>query len=77
MIQIERGSRIKWRATSLTHTVTAYGGNWSFNKTISGGDTVNRKFKKRGTFLFRCRFHSTLVNGVCHGMCGKVRVVAA
>ena len=57
-----------------SHTVTAYGGNWSYNKTLQPGERVIKRFRRRGTFKFRCTFHSSLNNGVCTGMCGKVRV---
>jgi plastocyanin len=73
-VSIHKGTRVVWRGACKTHTVTAYGGNWSKNVTISKGETTGKTFKKTGTFKFRCTFHSSLSNGVCSGMCGKVRV---
>jgi len=73
-VRISKGDVIKWRAVSGTHTVTAYGANWSFNKDLSTGDVEDRTFRRAGTFTFRCQFHSTLTNGHCSGMCGKVVV---
>jgi plastocyanin len=73
-VRISRGDTIRWRAVSGTHTVTAYGGNWTFNKDLSTGDVENRTFRRAGTFRFRCTIHSTLTNGNCSGMCGKVVV---
>lgn len=73
-VRISRGDVIKWRGVSGTHTVSAYGGNWHFNKDLSSGDVVGRTFGRAGTFTFRCMFHSTLSNGHCSGMCGKVVV---
>lgn len=73
-VRISKGDVIKWRAVSGIHTVSAYGGNWSFNKHLSTGDVEDRTFRRAGTFTFRCMFHSTLTNGHCSGMCGKVVV---
>lgn len=74
---ISRGDRIVWsNPTSRTHTVTAYGRNWSKNTSISPGERTRKRFRKRGTFKFRCvtQGHSVLDNGRCRGMCGKVVV---
>lgn len=73
-VRISRGDTIKWRAVSGSHTVSAYGGNWAFNKQLSTGDVEDRLFRRAGTFRFRCTIHSTLTNGQCSGMCGKVVV---
>ena len=73
-VRISTGDVIKWRGVSGTHTVTAYGTNWTFNKDLSTGDVEDRTFRRAGTFKFRCMFHSTLTNGHCSGMCGKVVV---
>ena len=75
-VRISTGDVIKWRGVSGTHTVTAYGANWSFNKDLSTGDVEDRRFRRAGTFKFRCTFHSTLANGHCSGMCGKVVVTS-
>jgi plastocyanin len=72
--RISRSDVIKWRGVSGTHTVTAYGGNWSFNKALSTGDVEDRTVRRAGTFRFRCTIHSSLANGDCSGMCGKVVV---
>jgi plastocyanin len=74
-VRISAGDTIQWRAISnAPHTVTAYGGNWTFNAHLGQGGVRARRFAQAGTFLFRCRFHSTLSNGHCSGMCGKVVV---
>jgi plastocyanin len=73
-VRISKGSTIKWKAVSGTHTVTAYGGNWHFNHDLAMGQVENRRFTHAGTFRFRCTIHSTLTNGHCSGMCGKVVV---
>ncbi len=62
-MRISTGDVIKWRGVSGTHTVSAYGANWSFNKDLSTGDVEDRTFRRAGKFKFRCMFHSTLTNG--------------
>ena len=71
---VANGTKVVWKAVVGTHTVTAYSKNWSKNVTISAGQTTSFTFKSAGTYKFRCTIHSTLVNGVCSGMCGKVVV---
>jgi plastocyanin len=72
---ISKGTKVVWKnPTGVKHTVTAYGGGWSKNVTLSPGSHTGFTFNSGGTFKFRCRIHSTLVNGVCSGMCGKVVV---
>jgi plastocyanin len=73
-VRISAGDTIKWKAISNTHTVTSYGANWRFNRSLPQGATVSNRFTRAGTFRFRCAIHSTLLNGVCSGMCGKVVV---
>ena len=73
-VRISRGDTIRWRAVSGSHTVTAYGRGWRFNKSLSTGDVAARAFRRAGTFRFRCTIHSTLTDGRCSGMCGKVVV---
>jgi plastocyanin len=73
-IAISTGDAIKWKAVVGTHSVTAYGSNWRFNHDMLAGQSVHRIFRQTGTFRFRCTFHSTLTNGQCSGMCGKVVV---
>ena len=75
-VRISTGDTIRWKAVSGSHTVTAYGGNWTFDHSLSQGSTQHRRFTHAGTYRFRCTFHSSLVNGVCSGMCGKVVVTA-
>lgn len=77
-VTVHRGTRVVWRATSVNHNVSAYGGNWTFFQSIStsGDPTAARTFRRVGRFKFRCTIHSTLAAGVCSGMCGRVRVTA-
>jgi plastocyanin len=72
---ISRGTRVVWKnPTGVRHTVTAYGGGWSKNVTLTPGAQTGFTFNSAGTFKFRCRIHSSVVNGVCSGMCGVVKV---
>ena len=80
--RIVKRDRIVWKNTTGTsHTVTAYGGRWSKNTLLSPGERTARRFRRAGLYKFRCTInagtpaaHSTLQNGRCSGMCGKVRV---
>jgi plastocyanin len=74
---IAKGTTIVWKSTCGTHTVTAYGGNWSKNTTINQGQSTSRVFKARGVFKFRCTFHSHKDStGHWVGMIGKIVVGA-
>ena len=72
---ITKGNAIRWRnPTGVTHNVVAYGGNWSYNKTISSGSSVRRTFKRRGVFRYLCTIHGFKTSSGCNGMCGRVNV---
>lgn len=53
--KIEPGERVKWKGKEGSHTVTFRNG--SFDKMISAGDTLSKRFKKPGTYKYFCRFH--------------------
>jgi plastocyanin len=73
--RVLKGKRVVWKNQSIErHNIRAYGGNWSFKKPLDPGSSVARRFKKVGTFRFRCTVHSLKANGVWTGMVGKVRV---
>jgi plastocyanin len=80
--RIVRRDRIVWtNPTGASHTVTAYRGRWSKNTLISPGERTARRFRRAGLYKFRCTInagtpaaHSTLQDGRCSGMCGRVRV---
>jgi plastocyanin len=74
IVRVSKGATIKWRSVTGSHTVTAYGTNWTFNRNLPSGAVTRRIFRRAGTFRFRCTIHSTLTNGQCSGMCGKVIV---
>lgn len=74
---INKGDKIVWKnPTSFTHTVKAYKGDWSKNVTIRPGERTSFRFRKRGTFKYRCTQtnHSSLTSGECNGMCGEIHV---
>ena len=74
---IAKGDKIVWKnPTSSTHKVTAYSNNWSKNATISPGERTSFRFRKRGTYKYRCTVpgHSSLSGGECNGMCGEIHV---
>ena len=74
IMDIASGTKVVWKAVDGSHTVTAYKGAWSKNTTINQGQSTSFTFNNSGVYKFRCLFHSTLTNGVCSGMCGKVVV---
>jgi plastocyanin len=73
-VDIVRGDRVRWRAVSGTHTVRAYGGNWTYSRILSEGESVSRRFRQRGTYRFFCSIHGNVAGGTCTGMCGRVLV---
>ena len=75
-LSINVGAKVTWKAVSGPHTVSAYKGPWSKNTQLKKGATTSFTFKKKGVYKYRCLItgHSTLVNGVCSGMCGKITV---
>ena len=72
---VQKGTKVIFKnPTGVTHNVTAYRGDWSKNTDIAPGSRTRKVFKKNGAFYYRCRFHSTLVDGDCNGMCGHIHV---
>ena len=73
-VSVAKGTKVVWKAVTGTHTVTAWKGRWSKSTTIVQGTSTSFVFRRIGVYRFRCLFHSTLVSGVCRGMCGRVTV---
>ncbi len=74
---IVKGDRIVWKnPTSASHRVTAYQGRWSKNSTVAPGERTKFKFRRPGTYLYRCTVpgHSSLNSDDCDGMCGEIHV---
>jgi plastocyanin len=65
-VTIQKGDKVTWQNDQGRHSVTLKNG--TFDKVISGDQTVSKKFKHSGTFRYYCRFHKSL------GMRGKVVV---
>ncbi len=71
---IEKGDRVVWKnPDSEEHDVTFYRGT-TFSAPLPPGGRAKKKFKKKGTSLYRCTLHSGIVDGGCQGMCGFVHV---
>ena len=73
-VKISPHDSVEWLAVTNHHHLVAYGGHWTFNAVLATGASVTHRFARKGTYLFRCTIHSTIVNGICQGMCGKVVV---
>ena len=73
-VTVSTGSKIVWKSACRSHTVTSWSSNWSKDATLTAGQTTSRVFNSRGTYKFRCRFHSSVSAGRCSGMCGTVKV---
>jgi plastocyanin len=72
---IAAGGTVRWRSTSGTHRIKAYGTNWSYLRNLpQGTTTAARAFNHRGTFRFYCTIHGYVAGNVCSGMCGKIVV---
>ena len=66
-IVIQKGQRVTWKRVEGKHTVTFKGS--SFDKVLSRSHPrVSKRFHRRGTFRYYCRFHRAL------GMKGRVVV---
>ena len=73
---IGKGDSVRWKnPDSETHDLTAYGGGWTVKEQLAPGDTYKKRFRKKGTFRYRCVIHSGIVGGACKGMCGFVHVL--
>jgi plastocyanin len=73
--RVAKGVKVVWRnPTGAAHTVTSYSRNWKKRTIVGPGGRASRVFRHRGTFLYRCTFHSTLSKGRCRGMCGRIVV---
>ena len=77
---VNKGRRVKWTnaSGSQAHTVTFYKkpkGAKIKSFSLSAGESKKRKITKVGVYKYRCMIatHSSLSNGKCTGMCGKVR----
>ena len=73
---IGKGDTVKWRnRDNVGHNVVSTSTNWAYSAELAPGATTKKRFRKRGTFAYRCTYHSGIVDGKCQGMCGFVHVV--
>jgi plastocyanin len=71
---VAKGTKVTWRnASDDDHNVTGYG-KWTSSLVLAEGGSAAKTFTKAGTYKYRCTLHSTLSDGKCNGMCGKVVV---
>jgi plastocyanin len=75
--EIFKNDKIIWRnPTDDEHNVKSWGGNWDYRSgELETGEFAEKRFRNRGTFRYRCTYHSFVDDGVCNGMCGKIRVL--
>jgi plastocyanin len=77
---VKKGKKIKWtNEGNGTHTVTFYkkpSGSDIKSFSLNAGDSKKRKPDKKGVYKYRCVIgsHSSLNNGQCTGMCGKLKI---
>ena len=72
---IGKGDRVVWKnPDSEGHDLTAYGGGWRVSEQLDPGESYRKRFKKTGTYRYRCMIHSGIVGGACDGMCGFIHV---
>jgi len=73
---IGKGDKVVWKnPDSEVHDLTAYSGRWKVSKQLNPGNRFKKRFKKKGTYGYRCAVHSGIVGGKCQGMCGFVHVL--
>ena len=59
-IRVKTGSKVTWRNTGVTHTVTADGGAFDSGP-IASGSTFSLVFSKAGTFRYHCSIHPSMM----------------
>ena len=74
-LYISKGDAVQWRnPSSRVHDLKSTSKNWDYKRLLDPGERAKRTFGKTGFFRYRCLRHSSLVNGVCQGMCGFIHV---
>ena len=72
---VGKGTKVVWKNPSGDkHNVTSYAGPWRKSSALGEGGSTSFTFKKAGTYKYRCTLHSSLKDGKCEGMCGKIVV---
>lgn len=71
-----KGDSVTWKnPDTKVHDLTAYGAGWKVSEQLDPGESFKKRFKKKGTFRYRCTIHSGIVGGKCQGMCGFLHVL--
>lgn len=77
-LYIAKGGAVQWKnPSSRVHDLKSTSANWSYKRLLDPGEQAKRTFENTGFFKYRCLRHSSLVNGVCKGMCGFIHVAHA
>ena len=64
-IRIARGDVVKWvNRDNVTHTSTS--SSWDSGR-VAPGDSFRRRFRRAGTFNYRCTIHPTMTGTVIVG----------
>lgn len=55
------GEKVIWKNVSnVNHTVTAVGGGWNKDVTLSPGEKTKKTFRKEGTYRYKCTIHEDM-----------------
>jgi plastocyanin len=74
-ISVAKGTKVVWKNPSGDdHDFTSYSGKWTKSASLAEGQSTSFKFRKVGTYKYRCTRHSEMVGTKCEGMCGSVQV---
>lgn len=76
-LYIAKGTAVVWKnPTSRVHDLKSTSKNWDYKRILDPGESAKRTFKAKGFYRYRCLRHSSVVDGVCRGMCGFIHVFA-
>lgn len=74
-LSVAKGTKVVWKNPSDDdHDFTSYSSNWAKSARLEEGQSTSFKFKKAGTYKYRCTRHSRMDGTKCDGMCGSVKV---
>ena len=72
---VAKGTKVVWKnSADEAHNLASYKGAWSKSASLPEGGSTSFKFRKKGTFKYRCTIHSKMEGTKCDGMCGKIVV---
>ncbi len=74
-LYVSKGTTVVWKnPTSRVHDLKSTSKNWDYKRILDPRESAKRTFKAKGFYKYRCLRHSSLVSGVCRGMCGFIHV---